>query len=247
MFRNERRRRQRWRQKRNTQSYSQQIIWISWVHLHMPKWPMSVLNTRSLTIWKKKMMYKWIKWQNVDTKIHHWSQYLAFSLINLRVLLLERFIESCAIFIKPDYGWNFPTKCVSIVQILYIYIYVRDAGGFPKTICAKAVWRLACVSNWIIYLNFCQTCTHTRALAAVMVVVQCTFDVNFSFSHQEKLQWLLLMRVQGASCMRITYWKCSTYTRRWKRSTIAWVRLWVCVCADTLLLCGYHWCFNYCS
>lgn len=75
-------------------------------------------------------------------------------------------------------------------RIDIIHIYVRDAGGFPKTICAKAVWRSACVSNWIIYLNFCQTCTHTRtrAHAAVLVVVQCTFDVNFSFSRQEKLQ-----------------------------------------------------------
>lgn len=76
-------------------------------------------------------------------------------------------------------------------RIDIIYICTRRWWFPENNLCKSRVAFSMCFQlNYLLeFLSNMQTYTRVlNAHAAVLVVIQCTFDVNFSFSRQEKLQ-----------------------------------------------------------
>lgn len=110
-----------WEKRRKTHnSYLDRIISAFWICcVHRAKWPMSVRNKRSHAInqpTKKQVANIRIRHTNrLQTMLKYWHANSSFKhmylcifgifFANLRELFVERSIESCAIFINPDYGW----------------------------------------------------------------------------------------------------------------------------------------------
>lgn len=127
--------------------------------------------------WKKNELngVAWRPTLSVDVKIRI---NLEFSSLIWSYYYWKLFIESCAIFINPDYGRNSAKRKMRVDSTHSVHVCTWRVVSRKQHNLCQTVWRLACVSNWIIY-SICRARTHTHTplcwFALFVPVAPCVF------------------------------------------------------------------------